>query len=89
MCLKLHLRENILLLYMRDFEVERTGLKETSRRCSSREKLRDTVLDWEDALPPKETDLAEKHCRMADLVLCLGTRGLLSLLGFLPPLLSH
>ncbi|GMH30766.1 hypothetical protein Nepgr_032609 [Nepenthes gracilis] len=48
MCLKLHLRENILLLYMRDFEVERIGLKETSRRCSSREELGDTVLDWEE-----------------------------------------
>ncbi|GMH14492.1 hypothetical protein Nepgr_016333 [Nepenthes gracilis] len=59
--------------YMRDFEVETIGLKETSRRCSCREKLRDTVLDWEDALPPKEINLAEKHCRMADLVLCLGT----------------
>lgn len=27
-----------------------------------------------DALPPKEMDPAEKHCKMADLVLCLGTR---------------
>ena len=28
----------------------------------------------QDALPPKEMDPAEKHCRMADVVLCLGTR---------------
>ncbi|KAJ0986866.1 hypothetical protein J5N97_005222 [Dioscorea zingiberensis] len=26
-----------------------------------------------DALPPKEMNLAEKHCRTADIVLCLGT----------------
>ncbi|GMH05817.1 hypothetical protein Nepgr_007657 [Nepenthes gracilis] len=59
--------------YMRDFEVETIGLKETSRRCSCGAKLLDTVLDWEDALPPKEISPAEKHCRRADLVLCLGT----------------
>ncbi|KAJ0986868.1 hypothetical protein J5N97_005224 [Dioscorea zingiberensis] len=52
-------------------------MKVTSRRCSNSDcgaKLRDTVLDWEDALPPKEMNLAEKHCRTADIVLCLGTR---------------
>ncbi|KAE8733527.1 NAD-dependent protein deacetylase SRT1 [Hibiscus syriacus] len=62
--------------YLRDFELETIGLKETSRRCSDEKcgaKLRDTVLDWEDALPPKEMNLAEKHCRMGDVVLCLGT----------------
>ncbi|XP_074320127.1 NAD-dependent protein deacetylase SRT1 [Silene latifolia] len=59
--------------YVRDFEVETIGLKETSRRCSCGARLRDSVLDWEDALPPKEMNAAEKHCRMADLVLCLGT----------------
>ncbi|KAK3199990.1 hypothetical protein Dsin_023405 [Dipteronia sinensis] len=62
--------------YFRDFEVETIGLKETSRRCSDAKcgaKLKDTVLDWEDALPPKEMNPAEKHCRMADVVLCLGT----------------
>ncbi|XP_031744759.1 uncharacterized protein LOC101212255 isoform X6 [Cucumis sativus] len=62
--------------YLRDFEVETIGLKDTSRRCSDANcgaKLRDTVLDWEDALPPKEMNPAERHCRMADIVLCLGT----------------
>ncbi|KAL7088095.1 hypothetical protein ACP275_13G108200 [Erythranthe tilingii] len=62
--------------YMRDFEIETIGLKETARRCSKAgcaAKLRDTVLDWEDALPPKEMNPAEKHCKMADVVLCLGT----------------
>lgn len=62
--------------YLRDFEVETIGLKETSRNCSKAgctSKLRDTVLDWEDALPPKEMGPAERHCKMADVVLCLGT----------------
>ncbi|VFQ82494.1 unnamed protein product [Cuscuta campestris] len=62
--------------YMRDFEVETIGLKETTRNCTKvgcSARLRDTVLDWEDALPEKEINLAEKHCKMADLVLCLGT----------------
>ncbi|PKA46333.1 NAD-dependent protein deacetylase SRT1 [Apostasia shenzhenica] len=62
--------------YLRDFEVETIGMKVTSRRCSDlkcRAKLKDTVLDWEDALPPKEMDPAEQHCKIADLVLCLGT----------------
>ncbi|KAG2333194.1 hypothetical protein Bca52824_004374 [Brassica carinata] len=62
--------------HLRDFEVETIGLKETSRKCTNAEcgaKLKDTVLDWEDALPSKELDPAEKHCKMADLVLCLGT----------------
>ncbi|KAL2483695.1 NAD-dependent protein deacetylase SRT1 [Forsythia ovata] len=62
--------------YLRDFEVETIGLKETPRNCSKAgcsSKLRDTVLDWEDALPPKEMGPAERHCKMADVVLCLGT----------------
>uniref|UniRef100_A0A1D1Z5L9 NAD-dependent protein deacetylase SRT1 n=1 Tax=Anthurium amnicola TaxID=1678845 RepID=A0A1D1Z5L9_9ARAE len=62
--------------YIRDFEIETIGMRETSRRCSDLKcgaKLRDTVLDWEDALPPKEMNPAEKHCKMADVVLCLGT----------------
>ncbi|PWA79991.1 sirtuin family, DHS-like NAD/FAD-binding domain protein [Artemisia annua] len=62
--------------YLRDFELETVGLKETSRRCCEPNcgaKLKDSVLDWEDELPPKEMKPAEKHCRNADLVLCLGT----------------
>ncbi|KAK7255598.1 hypothetical protein RIF29_29011 [Crotalaria pallida] len=30
-----------------------------------------------DALPPKEMNPAEKHCKQADIVLCLGTGGLI------------
>lgn len=62
--------------YIRDFEIETIGMKETPRRCSNLKcgsKLRDTVLDWEDALPRKEMNAAAKHCKKADLVLCLGT----------------
>lgn len=36
--------------YLRDFEVETIGLKETSRKCSNEKcgaKLKDSVLDWE------------------------------------------
>jgi uncharacterized membrane protein len=33
-----------------------------------------TLLYFQDALPPKEMDPAEKHCKQADIVLCLGTR---------------
>ncbi|CAA7409643.1 unnamed protein product [Spirodela intermedia] len=64
------------LEYIRDFEIETIGMKETSRYCSDSKcgaKLIDTVLDWEDALPPKEMNAAEKHCKIADVVLCLGT----------------
>ncbi|KAJ1702413.1 hypothetical protein LUZ63_002192 [Rhynchospora breviuscula] len=62
--------------YLRDFEIETIGLKETRRRCADNSclaKLTDTVLDWEDALPAKEMDLAQNHCSAADMVLCLGT----------------
>ncbi|KAF5948671.1 hypothetical protein HYC85_014628 [Camellia sinensis] len=67
---------NWLYRYFWDFEVETIGLKETPRSCSSDgcgARLKDTVVDWEDALPPKELNPAEKHCKVADAVLCLGT----------------
>uniref|UniRef100_A0A0E0P6K7 protein acetyllysine N-acetyltransferase n=1 Tax=Oryza rufipogon TaxID=4529 RepID=A0A0E0P6K7_ORYRU len=62
--------------YLRDFEIETIGLKDTPRRCSDKNcgaRLKDTVLDWEDALPPEEMDAAKEQCQKADLVLCLGT----------------
>uniref|UniRef100_A0ACD5Z268 Uncharacterized protein n=1 Tax=Avena sativa TaxID=4498 RepID=A0ACD5Z268_AVESA len=62
--------------YLRDFEIETIGLKDTLRRCTVKKcggRLKDTVLDWEDALPPEEMNSAEEQCRAADLVLCLGT----------------
>jgi mono-ADP-ribosyltransferase sirtuin 6 len=62
--------------YFRDFEVETLGCKPTGRRCSDPEcgaKLIDTIVDWEEALPPADLKLAEKHSKKADLILCLGT----------------
>lgn len=62
--------------YFRDFEIETLGCKPTGRRCTEHDcagKLLDTIVDWEDALPPAELRAAEKHTKKADLVLCLGT----------------
>ncbi|KAK1310380.1 NAD-dependent protein deacetylase SRT1 [Acorus calamus] len=62
--------------YVRDFEVETIGMKETARRCSDlkcRAKLKDSVLDWEDALQEKDMIPAEEQCKVADVILCLGT----------------
>ncbi|KAL6851481.1 hypothetical protein ACP4OV_020414 [Aristida adscensionis] len=62
--------------YLRDFEIETIGLKDTPRRCTDKNcgaRLKDTVLDWEDALPSEEMNSAKEHCGAADLVLCLGT----------------
>jgi mono-ADP-ribosyltransferase sirtuin 6 len=39
----------------------------------SRGKLRDFILDWEDALPEAELQKSEAECSTANLVLCLGT----------------
>ncbi|KAL5861699.1 hypothetical protein ACOSQ4_002995 [Xanthoceras sorbifolium] len=58
--------------YLRDFEIETIGMKKTPRRCADvqcGDRLRDTVVDWEGALPPKEMNLAAEQCRMADVVL--------------------
>ncbi|CAI5502460.1 unnamed protein product, partial [Closterium sp. Naga37s-1] len=67
--------------YQRAFELESIGQKATRRRCTSvacvalgtAPRLRDSVLDWEDALPPSELERAEDECSKADLVLCLAT----------------
>ncbi|KAF6146621.1 hypothetical protein GIB67_008907 [Kingdonia uniflora] len=52
-------------------------MKKTPQRCSDHlcgARLKDTVLDWENALPVKEMIPLEMHCTRSDLVLCLGTR---------------
>lgn len=38
-----------------------------------RGRLKDMVLDWDDALPDDKLDASEAHARDADLVVCLGT----------------
>eukprot|EP00243_Klebsormidium_subtile_P010988 TRINITY_DN604_c0_g1_i2.p1 TRINITY_DN604_c0_g1~~TRINITY_DN604_c0_g1_i2.p1 ORF type:complete len:516 (-),score=81.36 TRINITY_DN604_c0_g1_i2:112-1659(-) len=62
--------------YVRDFELETVGLKSTGRRCTvpgCEGRLKDSVLDWEDALPADELAAADRHSKEADLALCLGT----------------
>ncbi|CAI5977577.1 unnamed protein product [Closterium sp. NIES-64] len=67
--------------YQRAFELESIGQKASRRRCTAAAcvalgtapRLRDSVLDWEDALPPSELQRAEDECSQADLVLCLAT----------------
>jgi len=60
--------------YVRDFEVGSVGFQPTGRTCSAcLGPLIDHCLDWDNALPEDELDLAEKHAGRADLALCLGT----------------
>ena len=50
------------------------GLKETGlicNKCGGR--LRDNVLDWDDALPEDELNRSEDFAKAAGLSLCLGT----------------
>ncbi|XP_044514443.1 NAD-dependent protein deacetylase sirtuin-6 isoform X3 [Gracilinanus agilis] len=68
--------------YVRDVVVGSMGLKATGRLCTvakarglraCRGELRDTILDWEDALPDRDLSLADEACRNADLSITLGT----------------
>uniref|UniRef100_A0A493TTT8 protein acetyllysine N-acetyltransferase n=1 Tax=Anas platyrhynchos platyrhynchos TaxID=8840 RepID=A0A493TTT8_ANAPP len=49
------------------------GRSNPGPRVSSRGKLRDTILDWEDSLPDRDLTLADEACRKADLSVTLGT----------------
>ena len=52
------------------------GFKFTGRRCVAEGcngRLKDHVLDWEDALPEDELEASEKASAEADLAICLGT----------------
>lgn len=52
------------------------GFKFTGRRCIAdgcNGRLKDQVLDWEDALPVDELTASEKAAAKADLAICLGT----------------
>ncbi|XP_031545547.1 NAD-dependent protein deacylase sirtuin-6 isoform X3 [Vicugna pacos] len=68
--------------YVRDTVVGSMGLKATGRLCTvaksrglraCRGELRDTILDWEDALPDRDLALADEASRNADLSVTLGT----------------
>uniref|UniRef100_A0A4W3K3F1 NAD-dependent protein deacylase sirtuin-6 n=1 Tax=Callorhinchus milii TaxID=7868 RepID=A0A4W3K3F1_CALMI len=68
--------------YVRDTVVGTMGLKLTGRLCDAekarglrgcRGKLRDTILDWEDALPERDLTMAEEACRKSDLAITLGS----------------
>ena len=59
---------------VRDFEQTTVGFKRTGRSCvHCGGSMRDQVLDWDDALPQRELQLAEQHSAQADLVITLGT----------------
>ena len=52
------------------------GFKPTGRVCSTegcKGRLKDGILDWEDALPEDELELSEEAASEADLAICLGT----------------
>ncbi|EGW03105.1 NAD-dependent protein deacetylase sirtuin-6 isoform X2 [Cricetulus griseus] len=68
--------------YVRETVVGTMGLKATGRLCTvakarglraCRGELRDTILDWEDALPERDLMLADEASRTADLSVTLGT----------------
>ena len=52
------------------------GFKATGRSCTQpgcRGRLKDVVLDWEDALPEDKLEETERIAGEADLAICLGT----------------
>lgn len=66
--------------YINSTVVPTMALKHTGNPCTQRKsrglcrgKLRDTILDWEDALPVEDLDRADLHAKKSDLSLCLGT----------------
>ena len=62
--------------YFRNFDIGGVSFKPTGRLCELKGCegiLRDTILDWEDALPEEDFENAEEMCSNADLVVALGT----------------
>lgn len=52
------------------------GFKRTGRKCTMpgcKGRLKDFILDWEDALPEDELVASEEAASSADLAICLGT----------------
>ncbi|CAG2256664.1 SIR2L6 [Mytilus edulis] len=66
--------------YINATVVPTMALRPTGNPCTQRKsrglcrgKLRDTILDWEDALPDEDLERAFANAKKADLCLCLGT----------------
>eukprot|EP00560_Eucampia_antarctica_P005713 CAMPEP_0197835368 /NCGR_PEP_ID=MMETSP1437-20131217/25523_1 /TAXON_ID=49252 ORGANISM="Eucampia antarctica, Strain CCMP1452" /NCGR_SAMPLE_ID=MMETSP1437 /ASSEMBLY_ACC=CAM_ASM_001096 /LENGTH=336 /DNA_ID=CAMNT_0043440731 /DNA_START=93 /DNA_END=1103 /DNA_ORIENTATION=- len=60
--------------HFRTFDVGGMSFQKTGRQCSDcKSDLRDTLLDWEDALPERDWERAQIECEISDLVICLGT----------------
>jgi len=62
--------------YFRDFDVGGVSFKKTGRKCvrsGCNGDLRDTILDWEDELPPKDWELSQCECLKSDLIIAVGT----------------
>jgi hypothetical protein len=57
-----------------DWEVCNQLLKYWEQCCREFDESISRFMYLQDALPPNELEPAEKHCREADIVLCLGTR---------------
>jgi mono-ADP-ribosyltransferase sirtuin 6 len=75
--------------YFRDFDIGGVSFKETGRKCDEKDctgLLRDTILDWEDALPEDDWERAQDECEKSDLVLALGTSLRIEPAGSLPTL---
>lgn len=75
--------------YVRSTPSPTMGLKVSDTRCPRpgrpcRGYLRDTILDWEDELPPIEFERAEIHSEKADLFICMGTTLQINPVGQMP-----
>lgn len=71
--------------HFRDNDVGGMSFQKTGRKCDNcGGDLRDTLLDWEDALPEVDFARATEECKKADLVICLGTSLRIEPAGSLP-----
>ena len=71
--------------HFRDHDVGGMSFQKTGRKCENcGGDLRDTLLDWEDALPEDDFARATDECEKADLAICLGTSLRIEPAGSLP-----